>query len=148
MQRLSLRTQRLTNCDGGGETKAEHNASLNSCAMSRGGPTTEQSLLEFCERHERGVVLTARALRRPLLVLDATWKDDEKWWALDRFLGTSPAAVQARRQKHGAAYPHVWTKACNKTLRLKPQPPIDRNADLFARVTPKSPVLWPQPLRS
>ena len=43
---------------------------------------------------ERAIVKTARKLDRPLLVLPATWTDQEKWAALDQFLGTNSTALK------------------------------------------------------
>ena len=61
---------------------------------------------------------------------------------LDGFLNTSAAAIAERQKKHGSKYPRVPTKSCNRSEFLLPQQPVvDRNAHLFAGVTPGRPVL-------
>lgn len=135
----------LAACGDGLSQKAQHNITLGSCYIDRGGPRTVHTLLESCKRHERSVVLTARALRRPLLILDNTWRDDDKWTALDRFLATSAERIASRRRLHGGRYPHVRTTECGKMANLRPRDDnVDHsNADLFAGISPRNAVLWP-----
>ena len=73
-----------------------------------------------CVETERAIVKTARKLDRPLLVLPATWTDQEKWAALDQFLGTNstrPARLPV--PPHGRA---AWAE------RGATNAPADENA--------------------
>jgi len=94
----------------------------NRCLYGSTGTITNATWPGFarrCEEHERGVIATARALGRPLLVLPVEWSDAQKWSALQSFLGplsarqpqppisgSSPGAGNA---KGSLAFPHVRT---------------------------------------
>ena len=133
----------LLNCNAGARAvlRAGQNKSLLDCFYFSGREGTTAQLIERCEQHERSAVLTARALKMPLLVLDTTWNSTEKWTALDSFLHTNQSMIAARTLAHGTEFPHVATKSCGKEESWRPTRPDDRNADLFAGTTPQSPVI-------
>lgn len=97
---------------------------------------TATKYLEGCVAMERSIVLTARALKVPLLVLPTSFTDEDTMGAIDNFLHTSP------RTRNFTEYPYSHTPSCAREgTPTAPAGWVDPNAELFARVTPADAVL-------
>jgi len=100
---------------------------LNACWYGSWAPDATKLWHSRCVETERAIVKTARKLDRPLLVLPATWTDQEKWAALDQFLGTNSTALKGGQPD----YPYHHTGELHGPNEEPPNAPVDENAHLW-----------------
>ena len=101
---------------------------LNTCWYGSWAPDATKLWHNRCVETERAIVMTARALGRPLLVLPATLSDQEKWAALDQFLGTNSTAMKGGQPD----YPYRSTGELHGPNEEPPHDTVDDNAHLWA----------------
>jgi len=100
---------------------------LNACWYGSWAPDATKLWHNRCVETERAIVKTARKLDRPLLVLPATWTDQEKWAALDQFLGTNSTTLKGGQPD----YPYRHTGELHGPNEEPPNEPVDENAHLW-----------------